>query len=105
MSAPRLISPMLDGFSMGEAIRSHNGVTCYPAMREHLDDKYIVKVISVPASEVQLAALLLSGAYSNREEALRYYKSRAQEIVQEVRTMNSLGNLEGFVPYLDCQIT
>ena len=105
MSAPRLISPMLDGFSMGEAISSHNGVTCYPAMRENLDDKYIVKVISVPASEVQLAALLLSGAYSNREEALRYYKSRAQEIVQEVRTMNSLGNLEGFVPYLDCQIT
>ena len=104
MSAPKLISPMLDGFSVGEAISSHNGVTCYPAMRDNLDDKYIVKVISVPASEVQLAALLLSGAYSSREEALRYYKERAQEIVQEARMMNSLGHLEGFAPYLDCQI-
>lgn len=104
MSAPKKISPMLDGFTMGEAISSHNGVVCYPAIRDNSNDKYIVKVISVPASNVQLAALLLSGAYSSRADALAYYADRAQEILREVRTMNELSHLDGFIPYLDAQI-
>lgn len=104
MSAPKKISPMLDGFTMGEAISAHNGVVCYPAIRDDNNDKYIVKVISVPASNVQLAALLLSGAYSSRADALAYYADRAQEILREVRTMNELSHLDGFIPYLDAQV-
>ena len=41
MSDPKLISPLLDHFAIGGAISDHDGVRCYPAMREESDDKYI----------------------------------------------------------------
>lgn len=96
---------ILENYSIGEAITSHNGVVCYPAMRKDTDDKYILKVISFPESNVKLAALLLSGAYSSREDALSYYKELAQEILLENRTMNELSNLEGFHPYINAHLT
>ena len=65
MSEPKCISPLLDGFAIGKLMSSHNGVRCYPALKENSDNKYIVKIISVPASQVQLDALLLTGAYTD----------------------------------------
>ena len=82
MSEPRLISPMLDNFNMGEAISNHHGVRCYPAMPENSDSKYIVKVISIPASQVQLDALLLTGAYTSSDSALPYFKEQADATVE-----------------------
>ena len=81
MSEPRLISPMLDDFAMGNHISDHHGVRCYPAMRNNSDKRYIVKVISVPASQVQLEALLLTGAYKTEEEALAYFETVANGVV------------------------
>ena len=104
MSDPKLRCPMLEHYTMGEAISGHNGVVCYPAMRENSEDRYIVKIISLPASPVQRTALLLSGAYATEEEVLHYYRSLAEEILQEVRWINELGALEGFVPFLEGQI-
>ena len=46
MSEAKLISPMLDNFLMGEPISDHNGVRCYPAIKEDTDERYIVKIIS-----------------------------------------------------------
>ncbi len=91
-------------FSIGEAITSHNGVVCYPAMRKDSDEKLILKTISLPASAVQLAALLLSGAYSSREAALKYYYELAQDIQREAKIVNELSTMEGFCPFLSCQL-
>ena len=104
MSTPRSISPMLDTFSVGEAISAHNGVVCYPAMQGDQEDRYIVKIISVPSNQVQLTAMLLSGAYATNEDALRYFEDLAKDILQEVRIIGELGNLEGFLPFLDAQM-
>lgn len=104
MSEAKLISPMLDGFAMGEAISDRGGVRCYPAMREDSDNKYIVKVISVPASQRQLDALLLTGAFSNSAGAMSYFKEMADEIEQEVQNLRKLSKLEGFLPYESVQI-
>ena len=65
MSELKLVSPLLDGFVMGNPMSSHDGIDCCPAMKENSDEKYIVKIISVPASQVQLDALLLTGAYKD----------------------------------------
>ena len=70
MSEPKLISPLLDGFVIGSPMSSRNGVCCCPAMQENSDKKYIVKIISVPASQVQLDALLLTKDYKEPAEAL-----------------------------------
>lgn len=104
MSEPKLISPMLDNFAMGDPISEHNGVRCCPAMEMGSDDKYIVKIISVPASQVQLNALLLTGAYLDQEAALSYFKDLADGIIEETQVLQQLSQLEGFVPYKDSQI-
>lgn len=98
-------NPILDGYVMGEAMTDHNGVVCYPAMLQNSEDKYIVKKISVPATDVSVDALLLSGAYASKEEALAYYQNLANEILQEAKILTELSKLEGFVPYLASQVS
>ena len=70
MSEFKLISPLLDGFIMGDPISDHHGVRCCPAMHTETEHKYIVKIISIPATQTQVDALLLTGAYSNKEDVL-----------------------------------
>ena len=75
MSELKLISPLLDNFNMGDPISEHDGVRCCPAMKKGTDERYIVKVISIPASRTKLDPLLLTGAYPSEEAALNYFKS------------------------------
>ena len=96
MSEPKLISPLLDNFIMGGSISSHHGVQCYPAMQNETDDKYIIKVISIPATPTQMDALLLTGAYSDEESA--------DDAIREVDTLKNLSELEGFLPYAGSQV-
>ncbi len=104
MSELKLISPLLDGFMMGDPISSHDGVRCCPAMKENSDDKYIVKIISVPASQKQLDALLLTGAYKDASAAAEYFKELAEDTVKEARLLQQLAKLEGFLSYEGWQI-
>ena len=104
MSEPKLISPILDDFAMGGPISDHHGVRCCPAMPNGSDKRYIVKVISIPASQVQLEAFLLTGIYSNESAALEYFKTLADDVVREVETLNKLSRLEGFLPYEKYQV-
>lgn len=104
MSEPKLISPLLDNFIMGGSISSHHGVQCYPAMQNDTDDKYIIKVISIPATPTQMDALLLTGAYPDEESALIYFKQLADDVIREVDTLKNLSELEGFLPYAGSQV-
>lgn len=104
MSDPKLISPMLDGFAIGGPLGSHDGVCCCPAMKEDSDQKYIVKVISIPGSQAQLDALLLTGAYKDPAAALDYFKSLADDVVAEAEVLQKLSKLEGFLSYERWQI-
>ena len=104
MSDPTLISPLLDSYDLGGPMSDHDGVRCCPAMRKNSDEKYIVKIISVPASETKLDALLLTGAYPDRSSALAYFNELAHGLVDEKKILDNLGQLEGFVSFEDCQI-
>ena len=98
MSEQKLVSPLLDGFMMGDPISSHDGVHCCPAIKESSDNKYIVKILSIPASQSQLDALLLAGAYQDAAGALEYFKDLADGVVKEVKLHQQLARLDGFVP-------
>lgn len=104
MSEPRLISPMLDDFAIGGPISDHHGVRCYPAMKNESDDRYIVKVISIPATQSQLDALLLTGVYPDTQSALTYFKELTDDVLKEVDILNRLAQLEGFLPFEGCQV-
>ena len=96
MSEPKLISPMLDNFAMGGPISDHDGVRCCPAMRNDSSERYIVKIISVPASSTKLEALLLTGAYSSKESAVAYFKDLADDILEEKTILDHLAQMEGY---------
>lgn len=104
MSEPKLISPLLDSFAMGEPISEHDGVRCCPAIDERSNKRYIVKIISIPQSPAKLEALLLTGAYSTPEQAGKYFGDLADGVVQEAQVLTKLSQLEGFLPYENWQI-
>ena len=104
MSGPNLISPLLDGFVMGPPISSHHGIRCCPAMKHNSDNKYIVKISSVPSSQAQLAALLLTGVSNDPGEAMDHFRSVAEGITKEADLLTDISVNDGFLPYLGHQI-
>lgn len=99
MSEPRILSPLLDGFALGSSMSDHHGVSSYPAMRMDSDERYIVKSISVPQSQTQLKALLLTGAYPDAEAARAYFRDLVQNIEEEAKILEKLSQQRGFIPY------
>lgn len=99
MSDPKCISPLLDGFKLGAPFCDHHGIVCHPAIKENSNKKYIVKIISVPASQAQLDALLLAGAYKDPADAMEYFRKKGEAILEEAEHLKKLSKLEGFLPY------
>lgn len=99
MSELNNISPLLDGFTLGSPISEHHGVICYPAIKENTSKKYIVKKISVPASQTQFDALMLAGAYKDPGDAMEYFRGNGEDILEEAELLKKLSKLEGFLPY------
>ena len=104
LSEPQLISPLLDGFVMGDPINNHDGVRSCPAMHLETDKKYIVKIISLPANQSKIDALLLAGAFSEQESALEYFKDLADGVIEEATLLQRLSKHEGFVSFEDWQM-
>ena len=99
MSEQKLVSPLLDGFSMGNPMSEHDGVRCCPAIKENSDKKYIVKIITIPAAQTQLDALLLAGAYKDPADAMDYFKSVGEGVMKEAELLKTLSRLDGFLAY------
>ena len=99
MSETTHVSPLLDGFALGNPIREHKGIRCHPAIKENSDKKYIVKVIAIPASQVQMDALLLAGAYKDPSDAMDYFRGQAEDVMKEAALLKNLSKLEGFLSY------
>lgn len=99
MSDLKQISPLLDGFSVGNSIGEHDGVRCHPAIEDDTQQKYILKVITVPATQKQMDALLLAGAYRDPADAMDYFKEVGEGVMQEAELLQRLSKLEGFLPY------
>ncbi|MBE6958142.1 MAG: hypothetical protein E7447_03190 [Ruminococcaceae bacterium] len=99
LSEPLLISPLLDGFVMGDPFSNHNGVRTCPAMYLENEKKHIVKIISLPATQAKLEALLLAGAFDDRERALDYFREQADGIIEEAQLLQKLARNGGFIPF------
>ena len=99
MPEPKDISPLLDGFTLGSPMSEHHGVTCYPAIKENTNKKYIVKMICVPASQTQFDAMMLAGAYKDPGDAMEYFRENGEDILKEAELLKQLSKLEGFLPY------
>jgi len=99
LSEVKLISPLLDGFSVGNPMSEHSGIRCCPAIKENTDKKYILKIISIPATQAQMDALLLAGAYKDPAGAMEYFRQIGEEIMKEADLLKTLSKLDGFLPF------
>ena len=99
MFDPKLILPLLDGFLVGDPISEHHGVRCCPAMQDQTDEKYIVKIVRIPESSAKLEALLLAGAFSDKDSAVAYFRDLANGVEKEASMLRELSQLEGFTGY------
>ena len=99
MLEPNNVSPLLDGFTLGNPISEHHGVVCCPAIKENTNKKYIVKIISMPANQAQFEALLLAGAYKDPGDAMEYFREKGEDILQEAEVLKNLSKIEGFLPF------
>ena len=104
MSTPRLISPLLDNFVMGEPIFERNGVRILPAMAQDNESKYIVKIISIPANQSQVDALLITGAYKDADAVNGYFAELADATVKEADLLTQLSSAGGFDGYENVQV-
>ena len=86
MSELKLVSPLLDQMSVEEEIAGHNGCTCYALRHVQSGERFVVKRISVPASDLQVRALILSGAYPDDAAVHAYCGSVAEDIKNELDT-------------------
>lgn len=84
MSDLKLISPLLDGLSVEKEISGHNGCSCYALRHTQTRESFVVKRISIPESDKQVRALILSGAYSDDAAVHSYYGSVAADIKNEL---------------------
>lgn len=98
LAETELISPLLDGFAMGNPMSSHDGVRCCPAIKENSDEKYIVKIISVPAAQTQMDAMLLAGAYKDMAGAMDYFKGVADDVERKRSSCRSFPSWRAFFP-------
>ncbi len=98
------VSPLLDGFTVGECLSSHNGVSCYALRHDASGQEFILKHISVPASEAKVQALLLSGAYASAEDANGYFKSVADSYAAEFTLNKSFADCPYILHYLAHQV-
>ena len=89
--------PILEGLMAGQCFSDHDGVRCYPAIQLESGEKYIIKVIAIPASPSQTEALMLAGAIGDNEDAMRYYRALTEGVLEEARLLNELALLEGFL--------
>lgn len=104
MAAPRPVSPILDGFRLEKPICQHGAAVCYAAVETGSSDPFVVKIISLPASPVQMEALLIAGAFADRKSANAYFKEQARKILNEAKTLRHMATLGGFVDFDSVQV-
>lgn len=105
MSEPHSNASVPKGFVLGDVTSSRPGVTCQEARRTDSDERYIIKTITLPSSQTQLDALLLTGAYPDADAAKDYYRALAEELERQVRVLDKLSAQRGFLDFSGCQIT
>lgn len=104
MSEIKAVYPLLEGISIGQSTSERGGCTCYAAMNTETGEKYILKHISIPESQVQVEALILTGSCADEASVKEYYTTVTEDLKQELNVLSSLGNSRGFLPYVGFQI-
>lgn len=104
MSDLKMISPLLDGMQVEKEAAEHNGRTSYILRRSSSDDRFVLKVLSIPAADSQIRAMILSGAYADEAAVHEYYGKVVDDIKAELNAGKKLAASGCFAGALDYQV-
>lgn len=99
----KMISPLLDHLAVEREAGEHNGRSCF-ILRNPASERFVLKRMSVPASDSQIRALILSGAYPSEEAVHEYYTRVVTDIRQELDKGRELAASGHYAGALDYQI-
>ena len=95
---------LLRGLRVGRHLGGRNGVNCFELIHDATGQRFVLKHVSLPASEEKLEALILSGAYSDKTEADSYYRRLADDMVEEIRQNQALRDCPNILCFLRYQL-
>ncbi len=104
MSDFRMVSPLLDGYTVDKTVMTQRDRTWYSVTHIATKEQFVLKHLSVPASDAQVRALILSGIYTNENDVLAYYTALVSDIKQELELGKKLSETECFAGPVDYQI-
>ncbi len=104
MSDFRMVSPLLDGYTLEKAVMTQRDRTWYSVRHDDSGETFVLKHISLPASDAQIRALILSGIYKNENDVLAYYTGVVADIRRELDMGKKLAETGCFAGAVDYQI-
>ncbi len=100
----KMVSPLLDHYSLEKEISTSAGRSSYSVRHVQTGECFIVKHLSIPASDSQVRALILSGIYSSDADVQAYYTDVVTEMKKELELGKKLAESGAFAGVLDYQI-
>ncbi len=104
MSELRFVSPLTDGMSVEKESPEHNGRASYTLRHTGTGERFILKRISVPASDSLIRAMILSGAYPDEASVHEYYGRVVESIQEELEAGKALAASGTFAAALSYQV-
>ena len=105
MSELKMLSPLLDQMVVERESPGHNGRTCYILRNTATGERFVLKQLSVPESDQQIRALILSGAYADEAAVHAYYGRVIDSIRAELEAGKKLAASGCFAGAVDYQVT
>lgn len=104
MSELKIISPLLDGLTVEKELGGHNGQICYALRQQTGNERFVLKILSLPSSENKVQALLLSGAYPDEAAVHSYYAGVVEDMRRELEASRRLAESGRFCGAVSYQI-
>ena len=104
MPDAKTVSPLLDEFSLGKPLVATMVSLAAPQFTLS-QGKIHFKADIHPESQIQVDAMLLTGACADRNAAQLYYDGLAKALEAEIHVLADLAQTRGFVPFYNCQTT
>ncbi len=97
-----LNTTLMTNMELQECVSRRGGTAVYTVRSTKSEQLYVLKHISVPESQKQVDALILTGAAADNDAAQAYYEQVVNDYREELELMEALAdtpNLDGFHSY------
>ena len=105
MAEIELNTALLTNMEVQECLSRRGGTAVYSVKSTKSDQLYVLKHISVPETQRQVDALILTGAAADAEAAQAYYQQVVSDYQAELEQLEALANSPNLDSFRSYEIT